>query len=46
MADYVKIKIRRDTSTNWAASNPVLALGEIGADMTLHRIKVGDGVKE
>ena len=45
MADYVKIRIRRDTSANWAAKNPVLALGEIGVDMTLHRIKVGDGVK-
>ena len=45
MADYVKIRIRRDTTANWAANNPVLALGEIGADMTLHRIKVGDGVK-
>lgn len=45
MADYVKIKIRRDTTANWIAKNPVLALGEIGADMTLHRIKVGDGVK-
>ena len=45
MPDYVKIKIRRDTSANWASSNPVLALGEIGADTTLRKIKIGDGAQ-
>ena len=44
MATYVKIKIRRDTTANWTAVNPVLDLGEIGADMTQHRLKVGDGL--
>ena len=44
MANYIRIQIRRDTTTNWSSSNPVLALGEIGCDMTLHRLKVGDGV--
>ena len=43
MANYVKIQIRRDSSANWKSSNPTLALGELGADMTLHRLKVGDG---
>ena len=43
MPTYTKIKIRRDTSSNWAAVNPVLELGEIGADMTKHGLKVGDG---
>ena len=44
MANYVKILIRRDTTANWTSNNPVLALGEIAADMDLHRIKVGNGV--
>lgn len=44
MANYVKIRIRRDTTENWRNGNPILALGELGADMTLQRIKVGDGV--
>ena len=43
MPTYVKIKIRRDTSSNWAAVDPVLELGELGADMTKHGLKVGDG---
>ena len=43
MPTYTKIKIRRDTSSNWAAVDPVLELGEIGADMTKHGLKVGDG---
>ena len=46
MANYVKILIRRDTTANWTSSNPVLALGEIAADMDLHRIKVGNGVSK
>ncbi len=43
MATAVKIRVRRDTTANWASSNPVLALGEIAADMDLHRMKVGNG---
>lgn len=38
-----QIQIRRDTSTNWASTNPVLANGEMGYDTTLKKIKVGDG---
>jgi hypothetical protein len=40
-----KIQLRRDTTVNWAAGNPVLAEGEIGIDLTLNRMKVGDGAK-
>ena len=43
MSSYIKIKIRRDTTSNWAAVDPVLELGELGADMTKHGLKVGDG---
>jgi uncharacterized protein YdeI (BOF family) len=39
----VKLQLRRDTSANWAASNPILAEGEIGIDTTLREAKVGDG---
>ena len=46
MATYVKILIRRDTTANWTSNNPVLALGEIAADMDLHRIKVGNGTSK
>ena len=44
MATEVKIRIRRGTSANWKASNPVLAMGEIAADMDKLRLKVGNGV--
>jgi microcystin-dependent protein len=39
----LKLQLRRDTSANWSASNPVLAEGEIGIDTTLREAKVGDG---
>ena len=38
-----RIKLRRDTATNWNDTNPVLALGEPGFDTTNNKIKVGDG---
>ena len=38
-----RIQIRRDTSTNWAANNPVLALGEPGYETDTFIIKYGDG---
>lgn len=38
-----RIQIRRDTTANWAASNPILADGELGFDKDLKRYKVGDG---
>lgn len=42
-----KIKLRRDTSTNWQSINPVLLAGEIGivTDSTPKKIKIGDGSK-
>jgi hypothetical protein len=37
------IQLRRDTSANWTSSNPVLAAGELGWDITSNRVKIGDG---
>lgn len=37
------IQIRRGTSAEWAATNPVLALGEWGLDTTLAKVKIGNG---
>ena len=39
-----KIQIRRDTTANWTASNPILSQGELGLDTTLNKMKIGDGV--
>lgn len=39
-----RIKVRRDTSANWATSNPILSDGEQGYDKTLKQYKTGDGV--
>ena len=36
-------KLRRDTSSNWASNNPVLADGELGFDRTNVYLKIGDG---
>ena len=38
-----QIQIRRDTSANWSAADPVLAEGELGYDLTSEQFKVGDG---
>ena len=43
MASYIKIKIRRGSTSDWALNNPVLELGEIAVDMDKHGIKVGNG---
>lgn len=37
------IKLRRDTAANWAAADPVLALGEPGYDTTNNELRIGDG---
>ena len=37
------IKIRRDTSTNWASVDPTLGAGEIAFETDTNKIKVGDG---
>lgn len=39
----VQIKLRRDTSANWAIVNPVLGLGEPGLETDTLKIKYGDG---
>ncbi|CAB4125145.1 hypothetical protein UFOVP53_68 [uncultured Caudovirales phage] len=38
-----QIQFRRDTTANWTATNPILAQGELGLDLTLNRFKIGDG---
>jgi hypothetical protein len=40
-----KIQLRRGTSAEWATSNPVLAAGEPGVDLTTGDRRVGDGVR-
>lgn len=40
----VLIQIRRDTSSNWASANPVLADGELAWVTDTLQLKVGDGV--
>lgn len=39
----VKLKLRRDTSANWASKNPILSAGEPGWDVSNKRLKIGDG---
>ena len=39
----VQIQFRRDTTSNWTASNPVLAAGELGLDLTTYTYKIGNG---
>ncbi len=38
-----QIKLRRDTATNWTATNPVLGAGEPGWDTTNNKLKIGNG---
>ena len=37
----IRIQIRRDSSVNWTANNPILQVGEFGFDTTGNRFKVG-----
>jgi hypothetical protein len=43
MSSTARIRLRRDTATNWAAVNPVLLNGEMGIETDTRRYKVGDG---
>jgi len=43
MPAQARIKPRRDTSANWASTNPTLQSGEIGFDTTTGQFKIGDG---
>lgn len=40
-----KILIRRDTSANWVAANPVLGDGEQGYEKDTEKMKIGDGLR-
>lgn len=40
-----RIKLRRDTATNWTNVNPVLALAEPGVETDTNKMKIGDGTK-
>lgn len=40
-----KIKLRRDSFSNWSTENPVLLDGELGIETDTGRGKVGDGSK-
>jgi hypothetical protein len=42
----VEIRLKRSTSSEWAAYNPVLGNGEPGLDTTLQVLKIGDGVHD
>ena len=42
--NHTEIRLRRDSTINWAGNNPRLGLGEIGIDMDLHRAKIGNGI--
>jgi hypothetical protein len=37
----IRIQVRRDSSVNWIANNPILQVGEFGFDTTVNRFKVG-----
>jgi len=41
---YARLQVRRDTSANWEAENPILADGEIGFATDAKAEKIGDGL--
>jgi hypothetical protein len=41
--DNLTIKTRRDTQANWASTNPVLAVGQMGYETDTGLVKHGDG---
>ena len=38
-----KILLRRGTSAEWSSANPILQVGELGIDLTLNKLKAGNG---
>jgi len=42
---FIQLQIRRDTATNWASSNPILASGELGINLDTYQFKIGDGIR-
>lgn len=44
MADIpARLRIRQATSTQWASTNPILALGELAFETDTKRLRIGDG---
>jgi hypothetical protein len=41
---FVQLQLRRGTSTQWTASQNILAAGEMGYETDTQKIKVGDGI--
>lgn len=41
-ANYTRIRIRRDTSSNWTGINPILAIGEAAYETDTRLLKIGD----
>lgn len=41
-----EIRLRRGTTSEWMASDPILAPGEPGLNTTTRRLKFGDGVSK
>lgn len=39
----IQLQLRHDTSGNWYSSNPTLAQGEVGINLTNKTFKIGDG---
>lgn len=39
----IQIQLRNGTLAAWSASNPILAVGEVGVDTTTNAKKIGDG---
>ncbi|NBW20767.1 MAG: hypothetical protein EBR82_73665 [Caulobacteraceae bacterium] len=39
-----RIQIRRGSSSEWSARNPILLAGELGWDTTTNALKAGDGI--
>ena len=45
MTKYRRLRVRRGHTAKWKQYNPILKIGEVAVDLDLHRIKVGDGIK-
>ena len=41
-ANYTRIRLRRDTASNWSGVNPILGLGEPGYETDTSLLKIGD----
>jgi hypothetical protein len=44
MSQYVTLKLKRGTSTEWSTTNPTLAVGEPGFETDSGKMKIGDGI--